>query len=141
MHLPQHSGQFQELRSKPHQLTCNKDQLNWKGPKILHTDSNAETNLWFGKTTENYDGYLDIYDPSTNPAGAYRNPAPASSWTQAAKDANALLPIFPSLKNVVLGSMINFQFCLREYSLGIHNYKYTKALLQNSIEALTAAGI
>jgi hypothetical protein len=45
------------------------------------------------------------------------------------------------LKNVVVGSMINFQMCLREYSLGIHNYKYTKALLQNSIDALTTTGI
>jgi hypothetical protein len=111
------------------------------GPKILHTDSDSETNLWYGHTTENYDGYLDVFDPSVNPTGAYRNPAPGSSWTQAQKDANALLPIFPSFNNVVMGSMINFQFCLREYSLGIHNYKYTKALLQNSIEALTAAGI
>jgi hypothetical protein len=111
------------------------------GPKLLHTNADAEANMWAGKTAENYDGYLDIYDPSTNPTGAYRNPAPAGSWAQAAKDANALLPVFPSLKNVVLGSMINFQMCLREYSLGIHNYKYTKALLQNSIEALTAAGI
>jgi len=111
------------------------------GPKILHTDASSESNLWYGHTTENYDGYLDIYDPSSNPAGAYRNPAPANSWTQPQKDANALLPIFPTLKNVVMGSMINFQFCLREYSLGIHNYKYTKALLQNSIDALTAAGI
>jgi hypothetical protein len=40
-----------------------------------------------------------------------------------------------------MGAMINFQFCLREYSLGIHNFKYSKALLQNSIEALTAAGV
>ena len=111
------------------------------GPAILHKNSDPETNLWAGKTTENYDGYLDIYDPSTNPTGAYRNPAPAGTWAQAAKDANALLPVFPSLKNAVVGSMVNFQLCLREYSLGIHNYKYTKALLQNSIETLTAAGL
>ncbi len=111
------------------------------GQKILHIDDDPITNLWSGYTSENYDGCLDIYDPSLNPSGAYRNPAPSSGWTQANKDANALLPIFPSLKNVVMGSIINFQFCLREYSLGIHNYKYTKALLQNSIDALTAAGI
>jgi hypothetical protein len=108
---------------------------------ILHSDPDASTNLWAGLTTANYDGYIDIYDPSSNPAGAWKNPAASSSWTQAQKDANNALPTFPTLKNVVMGSMINFQMCLREYSLGIHNYKYTKALLTNSIEALTAAGI
>jgi hypothetical protein len=39
-----------------------------------------------------------------------------------------------------MGAIINFQLCLREYSLGIHNTAYTTALLQNSIDALTAAG-
>jgi hypothetical protein len=39
-----------------------------------------------------------------------------------------------------MGAMINFQMVLRDYSLGIHNYKYSEALLQNSIEALTAQG-
>jgi len=107
---------------------------------ILHSDSDAEHNLWAGLTTGNYDGYLNIYDPSINPAGAWRNPAPSGSWAQSAKDYNLTLPVFPTLKNVHMGSMINFQFCLRDYSLGIHNFKYTKALLQNSIEALTAAG-
>jgi hypothetical protein len=109
--------------------------------KILHTESDGTLNLWAGITTENYDGYLDVYDPATNPLGAYRNPAPAGSWTTDQKATNTALPTFPTLKNVVMGSMINFQMCLREYSLGIHNYKYTKALLQNSIDALTTAGI
>jgi hypothetical protein len=107
---------------------------------ILHSDSNAETNLWAGLTTGNFDGYLNIYDPSTNPGGVWRNPAPAGSWSADAKALNLTLPVFPTLKNVVMGSMINFQFCLRDYSLGIHNFKYTKALLTNSIEAMTTAG-
>jgi len=111
------------------------------GTDILHTQSDTEENLWAGLTTGNYDGYLNIYDPSSNPGGEWKNPAPAKSWTQTQKDTNNALPTFPSLKNVVMGSMINFQMCLREYSLGIHNYKYSKALLTNSIEALTAAGI
>jgi len=111
------------------------------GTDILHAETDPELNLWAGLTTGNYDGYLNIYDPSTNPAGVWKNPAPSGSWTPAQKNANNLLPTFPSLKNVVMGAMINFQFCLREYSLGIHNYKYSKALLQNSIEALTAAEI
>ena len=52
------------------------------------------------------------------------------------KATNNAMPIFPSLTNGVMGAMINFQMCLREYSLGIHNTKYTKALLQNSIETI-----
>ena len=111
------------------------------GTPILHSDSDPESNLWAGLTTGNYEGYLNVYDPSSNPAGAWKNPAPSNSWTQAQKDANNALPTFPTLKNVTAGALINFQLCLREYSLGIHNYKYTKALLQNSIEALDAAGV
>jgi hypothetical protein len=107
---------------------------------ILHTQTDPESNLWATLTTNSYDGYLNIYDPSTNPTGAWRNPAPSGSWTTAQKATNTALPAFPTLKNVTMGAMINFQFTLREFSLGIHNYKYTKALLQNSIEALTAAG-
>jgi hypothetical protein len=107
---------------------------------ILHSDTDGETNPWAGLTTGNYDGYLNIYDPSTNAGGAWKNPGSTGSWTQAQKDVNNALPTFPSLKNAVVGAMINFQLCLREFSLGIHNYKYTKALLQNSIEAMTAAG-
>jgi hypothetical protein len=111
------------------------------GTPILHSDSDGTTNLWAGITSGNYDGYLNIYDPSTNALGVWRNPAPASSWTSAQKATNSALPVFPSLKNGVMGAMINFQMCLREYSLGIHNYKYAKALIQNSIETLTALGL
>lgn len=110
------------------------------GTDVLHSEPDATLNLWAGLTTKNYDGYLNIYDPSTNPAGVWKNPAASGSWTTAQKATNTALPIFPSFKNVTMGSIINFQMCLRDYSLGIHNYKYTKALLQNSIEALTAAG-
>jgi cytochrome c553 len=108
--------------------------------RFLHTKSDATLNLWAGVTTKNYDGYLDIFDPTTNPSGAFQNPAPSSSWTATQKSDNLKLPKFPTLKNVQMGAIINFQLCLREYSLGIHNYDYSKALLQNSIDALTAAG-
>ena len=103
---------------------------------ILHSESDPEANLWAGNTTGNWDGYLNIYDPSTNPGGAWKNPGSTSSYTQAQKDINNALPTFPSLTNGVMGAMINFQMCLREYSLGIHNTKYTKALLQNSIDII-----
>jgi hypothetical protein len=111
------------------------------GTDILHSDSDGESNLWAGLTTGNYDGYLNIYDPNSNPAGAWKNPGSTSSYTPEQKAINDALPVFPSLQNVLVGAMINFQFSLREYSLGIHNYKYSKALLQNSLDALTAAGI
>jgi hypothetical protein len=50
-------------------------------------------------------------------------------------------PKFPKLLMVQTGAIINFQFCLREYSLGIHNTKYVKALSVNTVEAMNAAGL
>ena len=108
---------------------------------ILHTEADAENNIYVGLTTNNYDGYLDFFDPTLNPNGKYKNIGNTSSWSQANKDINTSKPAFPSLKNIQLAALINFQLCLRESSLGIHNYRYSKALLKNSIEALTAAGI
>jgi hypothetical protein len=110
------------------------------GTKILHSDPDPTSNLWAGVTTDSNDGYLNVYDPSSNPTGIWKNPGSTSSYTTAQKAINNALPAFPTLKNVTVGAMINFQMCLREFSLGIHNYKYSKALLQNSIDALTAAG-
>jgi len=110
------------------------------GTNILHSEPDGTLNLWAGLTTGNFDGYLNIYDPSTNPAGVWKNPGSTGSWSAPQKATNNALPVFPSLKAGVLGAMINFQLCLREYSLGIHNTKYSKALLQNSIETMTALG-
>jgi len=109
------------------------------GVIFIHTDPTS-TNLWANITPNSYDGNLNIYDPSVNPGGAFRNPAPAKSWTTANISSNNALPKFTSLTNVQMGAIINFQLCLREYSLGIHNYGYTVALLTNTIAALTAAG-
>jgi len=103
------------------------------GNDILHKDASA-ANLWAGVTTKNYDGYLDIYSSSTNPLGYWRDPYNTSA-------ANMAKPKFPKLLMVQTGAIINFQFCLREYSLGIHNTQYVKALLTNSVEALNAAGL
>jgi hypothetical protein len=110
------------------------------GVGFLHQEPDPTLNMWAGLTSKNYDGYVNIYDPSTNPLGAFRNPAPAGSWTAAQKATNLALPKFTSLKNVQLGAMINFQLCLREFSMGVHNTNYSKALLQNTIDAMTAAG-
>lgn len=110
------------------------------GAVFLHSEPDPTLNLWAGLTDNNYDGYINIYDPSTNPNGTLRNPAPASSWTTAQKTTNSALPKFTSLMNVQVGALINFQLCLREFSLGIHNTAYTKALLNNSLKALSDAG-
>jgi hypothetical protein len=104
------------------------------GTDILHKNTDGVTNLWAGITTNNYDGYLDIYSSSTNPDGYWRDPYGSGS-------TNNSKPKFPKLLNVQLGAIINFQFCLREYSLGIHNTAYVKALLTNTHEALVAAGL
>lgn len=103
---------------------------------ILHSEPDPASNLWAGATTGNWDGYLNIYDPSSNPAGVWKNPGSTSSYTTEQKAINNALPAFPSLTNGVMGAMINFQMCLREFSLGIHNTKYSEALLQNSLDAL-----
>lgn len=110
--------------------------------EIMSRNPDATSNLWFGLTTNNYDGYLNLYDPysnptgiANNPGGTFQNPSPSSSWTQAQKDINTALPKL-TLTNAQLGAIINFQLCLRDNSLGIHNTSYTNALLDNSIAIL-----
>lgn len=100
----------------------------------------APTNLWAGITTNNYDGYLNIYDPINNPTGPTYNTtqfqATSTTGFNAAQiAANNALPKI-TLTNAQMGAIINFQLCLREYSLGIHNYTYTKTLLTNSLAVL-----
>jgi hypothetical protein len=115
--------------------------LSVNGVEIMNRN-NTSANLWLGITKNNYDGYLNVYDPinnpdfaSMNPSGTFQNPAPSSSWTADQKTLNATFPKL-SLTNAQYGACLNFQLCLREYSLGIHNYKYTRALLKNSIAIL-----
>ncbi|MEI8113653.1 MAG: hypothetical protein WCI54_08485 [Bacteroidia bacterium] len=112
------------------------------GVEIMNRNGDAATNLWYGITKNNYDGYLNVYDPITNPAGTTYNTSsfkfvgtPPATWSQAQKDYNATLPTI-TLSNAQMGALINFQLCLRDYSLGIHNFAYTKALLTNSIAKL-----
>jgi hypothetical protein len=116
--------------------------LKYNGIEILSRNPDSEGNLWYGLTTNNYDGYFNFFDPSSNPngvannpGGIFQNPSPSSSWSQADKDFNAALPKL-TLTNAQMGAFINFEMCLREYSLGIHNLDYTKALLTNSIAIL-----
>ena len=99
------------------------------GHNILHSDATS-SNLWAGVSTGNYDGYLDIYTPGTNDAGYWADPYLKNNTINNSK------PKFPSLTMAQTGALINFQFCLREYSLGIHNTAYVTALLTNSAEIL-----
>jgi hypothetical protein len=111
------------------------------GVEIMSKNNDAESNIWIGLTTNNYDGYLNIFDPASNPDGKlyntsmFQNPSPSSSWSQADKDYNLTLPKI-TLTNAQMGAIINFQLCLRDYSLGIHNKPYTETLLANSIAVL-----
>ena len=110
------------------------------GVDILNRNGDATTNLWYGLTTNNYDGYLNIYDPVNNAAGStynatmFQNPG-TSGFTAAQISANSALPKI-TLTNAQMGALINFQLCLRDYSLGIHNYTYTKTLLTNTTAIL-----
>jgi hypothetical protein len=113
------------------------------GVEILNRNPDADHNLWAANTSNKYDGYLNIYDPITNPEGVdnnpavLRNPAPSNSWSAEQKAYNLTLQEV-KLTNAQMGALINFQLVLRDYSQGIHNFKYSKALLQNSIEALAS---
>jgi len=83
---------------------------------------------------------MNIYDPVNNPTGPtdnatmFQNPS-TSGFTAAQIALNATLPKI-TLTNAQMGAIINFQLCLREFSLGIHNKDYTQALLNNSIAVL-----
>jgi hypothetical protein len=116
------------------------------GVEIMNRSNDAEANLWINLTSKNYDGYLNVYDPAlnnpkagivgyANTTGPFQNPSPGSTWTAEQKADNLALPKL-SLTNAQYGAILNFQLCLRDYSLGIHNYNYTKALLTNSIAKL-----
>jgi hypothetical protein len=97
-------------------------------------------NIWSTVTDRGYDGTLNIYDPSSNVTGYFRNPAPAGSWTAGQVTTNNSKPKFPSLLNVQEGAIINFQLWIAEFSQGIHNPMYSDAVLANTIQQLTAAG-
>ena len=116
--------------------------LTENGVEIMNRNGDSASNLWFGITPNNYDGYLNVYDPITNATVEAYNASsfkyvgnPPSSWNADQKAHNANLPVL-TLSYTQMGAIINFQLCLRDYSLGIHNFAYTKALLTNTIAKL-----
>ena len=147
--LDANSPKFKDTRaSVKSKLDALAAKLKIGGVDILNRNPDTESNLWAGITTNNYDGYLNIYDPINNPDGPTNNPTVFQSpspgkligttggtWTQAQIDYNLTLPKI-TLTNAQMGAIINFQLCLREYSLGIHNTNYSKILLDNTIAAL-----
>jgi hypothetical protein len=116
--------------------------LTENGVEIMNRNGDSASNLWYGITKNNYDGYLNVYDPITNPTAQTYNASsfkyvgtPPASWSADQKAYNAGLPVL-TLSYAQMGALINFQLCLRDYSLGIHNFAYTKALLTNTIAKL-----
>jgi hypothetical protein len=110
------------------------------GIDILNRNSDATSNLWAGLTTNNYDGNLNIYDPVNNPTGIVYNTTmfqntSTTGFTAGQIATNNSLPKI-TLTNAQMGAVINFQLCLRDFSLGIHNAAYTTTLLANSIAVL-----
>jgi hypothetical protein len=83
--------------------------------------------------TNEYNGYFDIYDPSSNPIGKYKSGS-TSSFTSDQKTYNNTLPAV-TLTNAQFGAIINFQLVLRGSGDGVHNYSYTKTLLENTLAA------
>ncbi|MBI5539382.1 MAG: hypothetical protein HY951_04935 [Bacteroidia bacterium] len=115
-----YTGTKAAIKSLLDQLATKINTLGNGTNPILQVDA-TETNLWLGLSTGNYDGYLNIYNASSNPGGFYK--------TSGTTDR------FPSLTNAQWGTIINFQLALREYSLGIHNTNYVTTLLTNSLSA------
>jgi hypothetical protein len=93
--------------------------------------------LYLEKEDGVYTGYLDIYDPSSNPNGRYQA-TESSSWKQDQKDLNASLPLLKDsgFTNLKGAAFINFMLVTKDHSLGAHNYPYTHALLKNTLESL-----
>ena len=109
--------------------------------EIMNRNPDTEANLWVTLTTNKYDGYLNIYDPINNPDGLTNNPTgtfkatSTTGFSAAQITTNNTLPVI-TLTNAQMGAIINFQLCLRDYSLGIHNTAYTVTLLTNSLAIL-----
>jgi len=105
--------------------------LKSKGVYMMATDTTFATdgvtrnNLWYKFTTQHFNGNLNIgtgagkflANTSTIPSGQYK-------W--------------PTMTNGQFAAMQAFSVAIRESSGGIHNTKYTNALLRNAIWYLRA---
>jgi len=92
--------------------------LNTLGNKLdVYLDKDAAHPMIPGMAKA-WSGYIDIYDATNNPDGVYKSTNPFT------------------VSQTVAKAIINFQIILRDRSLGVHNYAYTKALLTNTIAKL-----
>jgi hypothetical protein len=121
-------------------ITSGKDfDFNGKQTEIedLLAQLGTALDLYLEKEDGTYTGYLDIYDPNSNPNGRYQATA-GSSWTQEQKDLNATLPLLKDsgFTNLKGAAFINFMLITKDNSMGTHNYPYVHALLKNTLESL-----
>ncbi|MBI5541976.1 MAG: hypothetical protein HY951_18110 [Bacteroidia bacterium] len=109
---------------------------------LLKKDPDYTTNKrYFATTTSGYNGSFNIYNTSgANLTGQFRNPAPGGTWTAAQIAANNALPKFPALTKGQMGAYINFCLVVKDYSCGLHNPEYVRALLRCSIQELLNEG-
>jgi hypothetical protein len=71
---------------------------------------------------DQYHGYIDIYDSGSNPTGYWKNPSQGNV-------------AFPPITNAQFGAILNYQLVFRDASKGVHNYLYSKKLLENTLAA------
>jgi hypothetical protein len=109
---------------------------------LLKKDNDYTTNKrYFATTTSGYNGSFNIYNTSgVNLTGQFRNIAPGGTWTPAQIATNNALPKFPSLTKGEMGAYFNFVLAVKDYSCGMHNPEYVRALLRCSIQELINEG-
>lgn len=93
------------------------------------TAAAPEGNMWYKLTTKHFNGYFNIYDATYNKS---------TNTFKATNGSAGAYKKWPTITKGQLACMFIFQACLREYSGGIHNPKYTTALLTNAIEYMNA---
>ncbi|MBI2966489.1 MAG: hypothetical protein HYY40_01580 [Bacteroidetes bacterium] len=91
-----------------------------------------EGNLWYYMTTKHFNGYLNIYDATYNPGpGVFKANTTSSPGTDGFYK-------WPTMTKGQFAVLMAFQANVREYSKGVHNTKYSNALLRNAIEYILA---
>lgn len=100
--------------------------LNYSGCTQCHTDEDELEALVEATQTE-IDGLLQQLGSRLKELGFLKDNL---------EDVNASSGSPLNLTNVQLGVLWNYQYIREDQSLGVHNYKYAKALLENSIAAL-----
>ena len=96
---------------------------------IPFNEEKEEGNLWWKWSARHYTGYPDIYDATENKTGIFKatNASPGAGFYK-----------WPNMTNGQFACYMIFQACVRESSGGVHNPKYTNALLTNAIAYLKA---